>query len=155
MKRSRYRNKFLKGKSQTNRENYKIQWNICKKLLRKTKKSYFENLNTKKITDNRTFWKNAIPLSTRKVKLSLMKQRNISDEKKYAEILITYFQTLSQTLKYLVIGIFSTKKHTFSQLSLKRLKNTPVFSTLKKGNLIQYFHSERLLKKRYWKLSWI
>ena len=49
MNRSRYRNKFLKDKSQTNRENYKIQWYICKKLLRKTKKSYFENLNTKKL----------------------------------------------------------------------------------------------------------
>ena len=48
MKRSRYRNKFLKDKSQTSRENYKIQRNLCKKLLRKTKKSYFESLNTKK-----------------------------------------------------------------------------------------------------------
>ena len=26
------------------------------------------------------------------------------------------------------------------------MKNTPVFSILNKGNLIQYFHSERLLK---------
>ena len=32
MKRSRYRNKFLKDKSQTSRENYKIQRNLCKKL---------------------------------------------------------------------------------------------------------------------------
>ena len=48
MKRSRYRNKFLKDKSQTSRENYKIQQNLCKKLLKKTKKSYFESLNTKK-----------------------------------------------------------------------------------------------------------
>ena len=46
MKRSRYRNKFLKYKSQTSRENYKIQRNVCKKLLRKIKKSYFESLNT-------------------------------------------------------------------------------------------------------------
>ena len=45
---SRYRNKFLKDKSQTSRENYKIQQNLCKKLLKKTKKSYFESLNTKK-----------------------------------------------------------------------------------------------------------
>ena len=48
MKRSRYRNKFLKEKSKTNRENYKIQRNLCKKLLRKTKKSHFKSLNTKK-----------------------------------------------------------------------------------------------------------
>ena len=48
MKRSRCRNKFWKDKSQTSRENYKIQRNFCRKLLRKTKKSYFESLNTKK-----------------------------------------------------------------------------------------------------------
>ena len=48
-------------------ENYKIQGNLCKKLSRKTKKSYFERLNTKKITDDRTFWKNVVPLFTNKV----------------------------------------------------------------------------------------
>ena len=67
MKRSRYRNKLLKVKSQTSKENYKIQQNLCKKLLRKTEKSYFESLNTKKITDDRTFWKNVVPLFTNKV----------------------------------------------------------------------------------------
>ena len=40
MQRLRYRSKFLKDKSQTNIENYKIQQNFYKKLLRKTKK-YF------------------------------------------------------------------------------------------------------------------
>ena len=64
MMRSRYRNKFLKDINQTSRENYKIQQNLCKKLLRKTKKSYFESLNTKKITDNRTFWKTDVPFFT-------------------------------------------------------------------------------------------
>ena len=44
---------------------------------------------------------------------------------------------------------FPQNTHVFSQLSLKRLKNTPVLTILKKGNLIQYFYSERLLKKRY------
>ena len=48
-------------------ENHKIQQNLCKKLLRKTEKSYFESLNTKKITDDRTFWKNVVPLFTNKV----------------------------------------------------------------------------------------
>ena len=66
MRRSRYRNKFLKDKSQTIRENYKIQRNLHKKLLRKIKKSYFESFNTKKITANRTFWKTVVPLFTSK-----------------------------------------------------------------------------------------
>ena len=38
MKRSRFRNKFLKDKSQTNLENYKIQRNFSKKLLEKNQK---------------------------------------------------------------------------------------------------------------------
>ena len=87
MKRSRYRNKFLKDKSHTSRENYKIQRNLCKKLLRKAKKSYFENLNTKNITDNRTFWKTVGPLFTDKVstgeKMILTEaEKHISDDKK-------------------------------------------------------------------------
>ena len=48
MKRSRNKNQFLKDGSQTSRENYKIQQNFCKELLRKTKKLYFECRNTKK-----------------------------------------------------------------------------------------------------------
>ena len=159
MKRLRYRNKFLKDKSQTSRENYKIQRNLCKKLLRKTKKSYFESLNSKKITDNRTFWKTAVPLFTNKAsrgeKIILTEaEKHISDDKKICNIFNNFFSKVVSDLKirdYYII--FHKKTHVLSQLSLKRLKNTPVFSILKKGNLLQYFHSERLLKKRFWKLS--
>ena len=41
MKRFRLRNKFLKAKSITDRNNYNIQRNYCKKLLRSTKKIIF------------------------------------------------------------------------------------------------------------------
>ena len=44
--------KWEKEKRQTKRENYKIQRNFCKKLLRKTKELYFDSLNTNKIMDN-------------------------------------------------------------------------------------------------------
>ena len=94
MKRSRYRNKFLKDKSQTTRKNYKIQQNLCKKLLRKTKKSYFESLHTKKVTDNRTFCQTVVSLFTKKAlkseKIILNEtEKHISDDKKYAQFLIT------------------------------------------------------------------
>ena len=62
MKRSILRNKYLKSKSLTGRKNYNIQRNFCKKLLRTTKKDCFSNLDTKKVTDNRTFWRTAIPV---------------------------------------------------------------------------------------------
>ena len=77
MKRSRYRNKFLKGKSQTSRENYKIQQNLCEKLLSKTKKSYFESLNIKTIMDNRTSWKTVVPHFTIKASRG---EKNILNE---------------------------------------------------------------------------
>ena len=50
IKRSRLRNKILREKNQANRDNYKIQRDLCKTLLRKTKnsKKYFSNLDIKK-----------------------------------------------------------------------------------------------------------
>ena len=62
MKRSILRNKYLKSKSLTSRKNCNMQRNFCKKLLRTTKKDCFNNLDTKKVTDNRTFWGTAIPV---------------------------------------------------------------------------------------------
>ena len=55
MKRSRLRNKFLKNRTENNQKNFEHQRNFCKKLLRITKKSYYSNLDTKKVTDNKTF----------------------------------------------------------------------------------------------------
>ena len=51
MKRSRLRNKILKHRTDTNKKNYSTQRNLCKKLLKNTDTSYFENLDTKKSTD--------------------------------------------------------------------------------------------------------
>ena len=137
MKRSRYRNKFLKDKSQTSRENYKIQRNLCKKLLRKTKKSYFESLNTKKITDNRTFWKTVVPLFTNKAsrgeKIILNKaQKHISDDKKVCTIFKNFFQTLSQTQKCLIIvNIFHKRTHSLSAI-IETLEKHPSILNIKK-----------------------
>ena len=62
MKRPRLRNKFLKHRTDTSNKNYSTQENLCKKLLKNTKKSYFENLGTKNITDNKSFWRTVPPL---------------------------------------------------------------------------------------------
>ena len=119
MKRSRYRNKFLKDKSQTSRENYKIQRNLCKKLLRKTKKSYFESLNTKKITDNRTFWKTVVPLFTNKAsrgeKIILNEaEKHISDDKKICTVLNNFFLDVVSDLKIPDYCNYFTQKSTHS-----------------------------------------
>ena len=46
---------YLKSKSLTDRK-ATIYTVIFKKLLRTTKKEYFNNLDTKKVSDNGTFW---------------------------------------------------------------------------------------------------
>ena len=54
---SKLRNEFVKSRSVEDRKAYKKQRNMCVKLLKKTKRSYFSNLNTKCIVDNKMFRK--------------------------------------------------------------------------------------------------
>ena len=69
------------------RNNY--QRNICVSLLRKLKRSYFENLNVKFVRDNRKFGKTC-PFFSNKIKskerITLIENENItSSDKKVAE----------------------------------------------------------------------
>ena len=50
MKRSKLRNKSLKSRSLSDRKNYTSQRNLCKKLLKSTKRTYFNNLWIRKVT---------------------------------------------------------------------------------------------------------
>ena len=61
MERSKLRSKFLKSRKLSDRKNYKLQRSICKKLLKNTKKTYFNNLDIKKVADNQTFRKTVVP----------------------------------------------------------------------------------------------
>ena len=67
MDRSRLRNKFLKNQTDENKRNYTKQRNYCVSLLRKSKHDYFSNLDVKKITDNKSFWKAVKPLLSDKI----------------------------------------------------------------------------------------
>ena len=60
MHRSKLKNKFNKIPTEENRNLYKKQRNICVNLLRKEKKSYFNNLDLKVFEENRKFWKASI-----------------------------------------------------------------------------------------------
>ena len=99
MKRSRLRNKYLKSKSLTDRETYNMQRNFCKKLLRTTKKKYFNNLDTKKFTDKKTFWRTVAPTFSNKNsksdKIILSEERKtVSGEKELRRIFSTYFANM-------------------------------------------------------------
>ena len=61
MVRSRLRNKSLKLRTPESKDAYKRQRNYSVSLLSITKKSFYENLDPKFITDNRKFWKQVKP----------------------------------------------------------------------------------------------
>ena len=66
MTRSRLRDRFLRNRSEENRELFRKQRNECVSLLPKSKKDYFKNLNEKNITDNKSFWKTVTPFLSKK-----------------------------------------------------------------------------------------
>ena len=59
MLRTKLRNQLLKAKTHESRMKYNKQRNI---YVRKSKRSYYENLDLKKITDNKKFWSAVKPL---------------------------------------------------------------------------------------------
>ena len=103
MHRSKLKNKFNKKRTNENWENYKTQRNFCVNLPRKTKREYFQQLNLKKVSDNRTFWRTIKPcftnkgLSTNKL---MLKEGNqlVSNEKDLANIMNGYFINITKEL---------------------------------------------------------
>ena len=92
MVRSKLRNKYLKSKSETDKQRYNKQRNHCVKLLRLKKEKYYECLDISKITDNKTFWKTISSLFLNKSylinsKITLFENGNILSEeaKEYFE----------------------------------------------------------------------
>ena len=61
MTRSRLLNKFRQERIISSHVAYKKQQNTCVKLLRKTKKHFFNNLDIKHVIDNKQFWKTVKP----------------------------------------------------------------------------------------------
>ena len=68
MKRSRLRNKFFSTKDDIDRKVYNKQRSLCVSLIRSEKNNFFSNINTRDITDNKTFWKTVNLFFTDKMK---------------------------------------------------------------------------------------
>ena len=81
MKRTRLRNKFFKNRNDYNKKEFSKQRNYCVSLVRKSKKLYYSNLDEKKVTDNKTFWKTIKPFLSKKIvsreKVTLMEEDEI------------------------------------------------------------------------------
>ena len=101
--RSKLRNKFLKSRSNKDREAYKKQRNLCVSLLLQNEKDCFETLDIKTVTDNEIFWKTVAPLffskskSSNKIKLS-QKEKLIINDQKCAEVFNNYFSSIVKEL---------------------------------------------------------
>ena len=67
MTRTRLLNKLRKFNCPENQLAYKRQRNYCVKLLKRSKKDFYNNLNVIKVTDNKHFWKTIKPNFTGKI----------------------------------------------------------------------------------------
>ena len=103
MRRSHLRKKYNENKNDSNLKLYKKQRNQCVKLLRKAKTSYYKNLDTTIVNDNRKFWRTVKPLFSDKVQvptsLTLLENNNlISNDEEVAEVFNNYFANITDAL---------------------------------------------------------
>ena len=104
IKRSKLRNKFLKSRNLFKWKNYTSQRNICKKLLKNTKRTYFNNLGIRKVTDNRWFWKTVVPLFSNKFskseEINLREgNKTISNDDELCRVFNSFFSKTVDELK--------------------------------------------------------
>ena len=103
MDRTRLRHKFLRSRSVEDRNAYNKQRNYCVSLIRKIKKDYYNNLDYKKIIDNKSFWKYVKPLFTEKNarsnKITLVEDNFILENNdKIAETFNNFFTSVVSNL---------------------------------------------------------
>ena len=96
MKRSELESKYLKSKSYQNMKTYKKQKSFRSKLHNKERKKNYSKIDTRKIADNKTFWKTITPfLSSKASSLSritlIENEAIISDDQKVAETLSKFY----------------------------------------------------------------
>ena len=96
MKRSELATKCGAEPTDFSKKAFKKQKNFCNRLYKKERKKYYENLDPRKITDNREFWQTIQPFLSNKTKSSqkiCLKEgdRIISDDNEVANILNNHF----------------------------------------------------------------
>ena len=94
---------------------YKRQRNVCTTLIKKTKTSFYNNLNVNKMTDNKSFWKTVKPSFTEKTqkgeKIVLVENdTTFSEENEVAEIFRSYFDGIVDIV--LTLSIVKFPKNT-------------------------------------------
>ena len=99
-------NKFKQDRTISSHAAYKKQRNICGKLLRKTKKYFFNNLDVKCVTDNKPYWKTVkLCLTNKKSKdgrTKLIESEKIATNKReVVKIFNEYFSSVVSNFKHI------------------------------------------------------
>ena len=104
MRRSQLENKYRKQRTRENKTLCKKQKNFCSRFYKKERVKYFANLDIKKITDNKTFWKTIKPFlsnkSTNSGKILLSENETIlTDEETISETFNDFFKKSVEMLQ--------------------------------------------------------
>ena len=132
MKRTMLKNKLRKHNTEENRITFKRQRNLCVKLLKDTKKSYFGQLKSSVISDNKSFWKSVKPLFSDKTVSKddiILTEGNdlINDPEAIAQIFGSFFSNAVKNLNIEKIEFPCTEN-----LSSLELQNDPIRSAIEK-----------------------
>ena len=151
MTRSRLRNRFLKNPSLENKAAYTKYRNYCTNLFNREKKSYYNKLDVRNITDNKRFWKTVGPLFSEKhiisKKITLVEgEKIISDDIAIADTFNSYFSTIVENLD---IDGFSTFDYSYdpnrdyiSNIIVKFEKHPSVVKIKENVKIQHKFHFE-------------
>ena len=118
---------------------------MCAKLLEKTKRSYFSNLNTKRVADNKKFWKTVKSSSDKSnnfESIALVENDSIvSDDNEVANIFNEYFSNLVKGLNLHapenLVNHYCKGKDPTSSAILK-YQNQPSITVIKKIHLNKF-----------------
>ena len=103
MNRTMIRNNFLRSRSTVDRSPYNQQRNFCLSLVRKAKKDYYNNLDHKKVTNDKSFWRTVRPLFSDKnssfSKITLIENELLlNDDEKISSTLNDFFSNVVSNL---------------------------------------------------------
>ena len=104
MKRFQLEKIYFKKITQESFKKYKKQKNYCSRLYKRERKSFFESIDSNKITDNKTFWKNIQPFFSEKRKtvnkITLVNENEaiLSNDKVVAGEINSFFKNAAKNL---------------------------------------------------------
>ena len=148
MLRTKLRNIYLQNPTEENGLIFRKQRNYCVKLLKQTKKSYYENLNINIITDNRKFWKYIKPSFSDKIATSNLilydNEDIISKENDVAEIFNYYFSNIVNTLDITDMGNYNAYADDISNpiiMAISKYSEQPSIVSIKNNCISDVKHS--------------